>query len=268
MGIPCDGLPGHRRGLFGFEMGKDKPLSKKIRFEVFKRDKFTCQYCGKSAPEVILELEHIKPKSKGGTNRITNLLTACFDCNRGKGAKLLSDDAEITKQRTQMEQLQERRTQLEMMMEWREELDNHEDVLLDRLSDKVQCMLCIDLDAENLRKLSRILREYGYDEALTSAKISTDQYFKDTGESADKAFRYIGKICNMRKVEKEKPYLKDLFYLRGIVRNTMYCQDSKCLALLESAHLKGASITKLRNIANDSMNWTEFTETLEKIINN
>ena len=47
-------------------MGKRKPISKKLRFEIFKRDKFTCQYCGKMAPDVVLEVDHIKPVCKGG----------------------------------------------------------------------------------------------------------------------------------------------------------------------------------------------------------
>ena len=59
-------------------------LGKKIRFEVFKRDKFTCQYCGSTPPKVTLEVDHIKPKSKKGSDEINNLITACFDCNRGK----------------------------------------------------------------------------------------------------------------------------------------------------------------------------------------
>jgi len=59
-------------------------ISKKTRFEVFKRDGFQCQYCGKTPPEVTLELDHINPKSKEGKDDINNLLTACFDCNRGK----------------------------------------------------------------------------------------------------------------------------------------------------------------------------------------
>ncbi len=65
-------------------MAKRECVSKKIRFEVFKRDLFTCQYCGKKAPAVILEIDHIKPVSKDGTNDIENLVSACFDCNRGK----------------------------------------------------------------------------------------------------------------------------------------------------------------------------------------
>lgn len=57
----------------------------KTRFEVFKRDGFICQYCGRRPPEVILEADHIVPKSKGGTDIIENLITACYECNRGKG---------------------------------------------------------------------------------------------------------------------------------------------------------------------------------------
>jgi hypothetical protein len=59
-------------------------ISKKIRFEIFKRDGFKCAYCGKAPPAVTLELDHIEPKAKGGKDDINNYLTACFDCNRGK----------------------------------------------------------------------------------------------------------------------------------------------------------------------------------------
>lgn len=61
-----------------------KPISKRLRFEVFKRDAFTCQYCSAKPPKVPLEVDHILPVSKKGSNKIENLITACFDCNRGK----------------------------------------------------------------------------------------------------------------------------------------------------------------------------------------
>jgi len=67
------------------------PITKKIRFEVFKRDNFTCRYCGRKTPEVILEVDHIIPVSKGGTDDFENLITACFECNRGKGGELLTN---------------------------------------------------------------------------------------------------------------------------------------------------------------------------------
>ena len=66
-----------------------KSLSKKVRFEVFKRDAFTCSYCGKSPPEATLEVDHIVPVSGGGSSEIDNLVTACFACNRGKSDRPL-----------------------------------------------------------------------------------------------------------------------------------------------------------------------------------
>lgn len=87
-------------------------ITKKIRFEVFKRDGFQCAYCGKTPPEVMLEIDHVEPVSLGGTDDINNLLTACFDCNRGKtNIKLdkipnkLSENLEILKEKE--EQLRE-----------------------------------------------------------------------------------------------------------------------------------------------------------------
>lgn len=66
-------------------------VTPKIRFEVLKRDNFTCQYCGAHGEGVVLEVDHIIPISKGGTSDIGNLITACFDCNRGKGSDLVTD---------------------------------------------------------------------------------------------------------------------------------------------------------------------------------
>lgn len=68
-----------------------KAITKGVRFDVFKRDKFTCQYCGAHPPSVILHVDHIHPVSKGGTNAVANLITACLPCNIGKGAKSLNE---------------------------------------------------------------------------------------------------------------------------------------------------------------------------------
>lgn len=69
---------------------KRLPLSAKTRFEVFKRDLFTCQYCGAHPPTAILHVDHIHPVAEGGTNDEDNLVTSCDRCNFGKGARLLS----------------------------------------------------------------------------------------------------------------------------------------------------------------------------------
>ena len=71
-------------------MIKRKVFSKQERFQIFERDNFTCQYCGRKPPEVQLEVDHIVPLAKDGTNDEINLITACRDCNRGKGIEKLA----------------------------------------------------------------------------------------------------------------------------------------------------------------------------------
>lgn len=70
---------------------KRKAISTRARFEVFKRDQFTCQYCGAHPPGVLLHVDHILAVAQGGTNDAHNLVTACESCNLGKGALALGD---------------------------------------------------------------------------------------------------------------------------------------------------------------------------------
>lgn len=64
-----------------------------MRFEVFKRDQFTCQYCGAQPPDTVLECDHIEPVAKGGKTSADNLITACEACNRGKSDRPLGQVA-------------------------------------------------------------------------------------------------------------------------------------------------------------------------------
>jgi len=64
----------------------------KLRFEILKRDNFVCQYCGRNAPKVELQVDHIIPKGKEGKNTKENLITACAECNLGKGDVLLKQE--------------------------------------------------------------------------------------------------------------------------------------------------------------------------------
>ncbi len=71
------------------KFGKRKPLSRSMRFAVLRRDSFTCRYCGRKAPFVELEVDHISPYSTVREHALENLGASCLDCNRGKGAKPL-----------------------------------------------------------------------------------------------------------------------------------------------------------------------------------
>lgn len=63
----------------------DNKLWKQITHEVFERDNYTCQYCHVIGG--ILEVDHVIPISRGGTNELSNLVTACRRCNRQKKDK-------------------------------------------------------------------------------------------------------------------------------------------------------------------------------------
>lgn len=59
-------------------------VSKRLRYEVLRRDNSTCQYCGRTAPEVKLTIDHVVPEALGGRDEPSNLVTACEPCNSGK----------------------------------------------------------------------------------------------------------------------------------------------------------------------------------------
>ncbi len=65
------------------------------RFNVFLRDKFTCQYCGSKKE---LTFDHLLPRSKGGKTDWDNVVTACSCCNVKKGGRLLSKSGMILNQ--------------------------------------------------------------------------------------------------------------------------------------------------------------------------
>lgn len=65
-------------------------VTPKVRFSVLTRDGFRCTYCGRSAKETNLEIDHVVPRSGGGKTIMQNLRTACQDCNVGKGKTLMA----------------------------------------------------------------------------------------------------------------------------------------------------------------------------------
>ena len=64
-------------------MLETSPVSGTIRYEVLARDR-TCRLCGATRDDAVLEVDHIVPRSKGGTNDMDNLQVLCRPCNQGK----------------------------------------------------------------------------------------------------------------------------------------------------------------------------------------
>lgn len=61
-------------------------VSKRLRYEVLRRDNHTCRYCGASAPDVPLRVDHVTPVALGGGDDPGNLATSCEPCNAGKSS--------------------------------------------------------------------------------------------------------------------------------------------------------------------------------------
>lgn len=62
-----------------------KPIKPGLRFEILKRDGYRCQMCGVTAKDgATLEIDHITPVARGGTNDADNLQVLCRECNAGK----------------------------------------------------------------------------------------------------------------------------------------------------------------------------------------
>lgn len=251
-------------------MAKRKTISKKVRFEVFKRDSFKCQYCGESAPDVVLHVDHIMPVSKGGGNEIINLITACDSCNGGKGATELDDSAAIEKQRAQLEALNERREQLEMMLKWREGLDAVDDIAINAIADKwADLVPGYHLNDAGLREVKTLLKKYGLSDVLDAVDTSASQYVRYDGdeptrESVETAWKKVGGICRMKG---QPEHMRDLFYVRGILRNRLhYLNERTCIDLLKEAHAAGVDPETLKQVAKSVRNWTMWQREMYELI--
>lgn len=72
-------------------MSRREAIPQKLRFEVLRRDRFACRYCGAKAGDAKLHIDHRLAVKHGGTNDIKNLYTACQPCNLGKGVMDVHD---------------------------------------------------------------------------------------------------------------------------------------------------------------------------------
>lgn len=166
-----------------------KPLGKKLRFEVFKRDGFKCMYCGAHPPAVILHVDHIEAVANGGTNVIENLITACEPCNLGKGARALTDAPIALADRALMIQEQEEqiRGYSEAMRERRLRVEREAFDVLDVFCDAFGYE---EVPPEHLRSVRHFLDKLHVSELIDAMYRAVDKVSTD-----DDCFRYFCGIC-------------------------------------------------------------------------
>ncbi len=252
-------------------------FTKKLRFEVFKRDSFTCQYCGKSAPDVVLHVDHINPVAKGGTNEITNLISSCVDCNIGKGATTLSDNTVVSKQKKQLDLLQQRKDQIEMMLKWHTDLKNLESDLIDRVVDYCETHHSVYFHFTEIgkKRMSKAIKKHGISRVLEAIDDAYEKTIRehntnkiDTIDHTEFFISTIYKCCEYRKLNEENPEKAKILYITGILRNRFtYVNKYQCIELMESGVSWGLSIDYITSVAKTCRSMTQFKNILHSDIN-
>jgi hypothetical protein len=175
-------------------------IGKALRFEIFARDAFTCQYCGRRPPDVVLELDHIHPKSKGGPDDPVNLLTSCYDCNRGKSDKVIADvaprpDADLAFLKTQQEIVEVQR-----FLEAKKKQDVLDQELCESLQDVWSKYLTSD-DVPTKVVLLPWIKKYGAEEISESIAAASAAYMREQFGSYGqfyKLLKYVGAVLRNR----------------------------------------------------------------------
>ena len=243
------------------------PISKSLRFEVFKRDRFSCQYCGAAAPEAVLHCDHIHPVVEGGTNDLINLITACASCNLGKGAKRLDDRSAIQRQRAQLEELEDRREQLEMMLEWRDKSQAAVVDIVEAVADRIGERSKFWPNDAGKADIRRWLKKYSLAEILSALDESFDRFLVyRQGEPTDRswgvAFDKIPVLASYARKTAEKPYMPRLAYIQGILRNRFGDPRERFLNELEDIHGWGVPLDAMESAAKASDDFNEFWDAM------
>jgi hypothetical protein len=243
---------------------KRKGLGAKIRFEVFKRDSFKCQYCGASAPEAILEVDHIHPISKGGSDEMVNYITACKPCNAGKRDRTLDDNAIVQRQKAQLDELNERREQLEMMLNWRNGLADIRKAEVDAICQSWQTHVPgWELNDAGRRTAEKMIRQHGLQtvldaiESASSVYIKLDEHGLATNESADRAWDKLGGFLRMANTPENE---RRLYYIKGILRNRISYVPYNVISILKDALQKGVTVEEMEDEAKSTSSWTRYRQ--------
>ena len=156
---------------------------KRLRFRVFERDNFTCQYCGKRPPEVILHVDHVYPVSKGGKGEIENLITACADCNLGKATLELGKAPKKVSRNS--EDLQEKYEQLKAFYNLQKKMDFMRKEMISDLQDYWLELWEHEMDGQRVASLKRFMVVFSVNEIKEAMDIA-----KSKGMWESDAFKY------------------------------------------------------------------------------
>lgn len=252
-------------------MSNRKPISNKIRFEIFKRDSFTCQYCGKKAPDIVLEIDHITPVKHRGKNDILNLITSCFECNSGKSDRKLSDNHLIDKSRVQIEELQERKNQLEMLLQWKTGLSTINEDMMERVIDYFNSKFDeFHLSENGEKKIRGYVKKHNVDKVINAIDEACLKYLYTTPTMEN--FEFILSrvkhilLFNEMSPEKQADWKRTSEVLRKCKAKFYgYFDYNTAVSYLKNYLRCGNSIEELEEITTESTTFGEWKNSLDNV---
>ena len=170
-------------------MNKRIPITKKQRFEIFKRDGFTCQYCGATPPNALLQVDHINPVKLGGDNQPDNLITSCQPCNIGKSARSLNSIPKSLSARAA--ETQEREEQVAGYSAIMEAARERIEADAWRVAEELQNGASEGYSSDRFNGIKHFVTRLGVHEVLEAADIANAKHYRGSAQ----AFKYFCGIC-------------------------------------------------------------------------
>lgn len=171
-----------------------KGLSKRLRFEIFKRDGFKCLYCGATPAQKAMRVDHVKPVVAGGGDEPTNLVTSCFDCNAGKGPVSLEHQQHAAGFATAADK--EHAAQIRAWLAVQKEIEAARVEVADELAEKWEYYLG-PISQQAYDRLPRLSTEFRFDELTQAMAIVARKFGRElefSGNAAKQHEKYFSGI--------------------------------------------------------------------------
>lgn len=241
---------------------KRRTIGKRLRFEVLKRDRFTCQYCGRSSDDgTELHVDHIVPVSSGGTNTTENLTTACIDCNLGKSNISLEKEHSA---HVSSRQIIQTRNRLAEIISAADQVFDMESGIFDDIERHIRSVTGKEFWLSRDREIAArtLLQKYDLQKIFCTIILISETY-KCPFELFDKLGGALFNHSNPT-----KSYSIHAYYCKKVLNNRLfYTNDRMCMKLVDQLIGIGGDPQWARGLAKEARSWTDFRDTITAKIN-
>ena len=249
------------------------PEYKRIKFEVFEKDSFKCQYCGSVAPIVTLQLRRIQEIQQSEKWLDTAFLsTSCAACEKKQAG-----EAENAKRSEfiSIDELEERLQQLKMLINWRKGMLK---IRKQQLANLVQYwenkVPKSPVDNIQRREILRYINKFSGDEIRAAMDMAADKFLKTEAdgslnqESISNALHKIPEICAQKTQIANNHETDGLFQINELLKTniTGFFDSRRAFQWLNYARSWEISLDDLTTMASAVTSWTQFSLNIDKMV--